>query len=173
VAYRPPEPLGKQHLLAEFTCGEAALDDWLKRYAISAQASETARVYVTTLEDEQTVVGYFAISAAAVDTDEATKRVMAGQPQHRPVPAILLSRLAVDSNHQGHGLGRSLLIDALLRAADAADRVGARVLLVHAKHDEAKSFYMQYDFEESPTDPLHLQLLMKDLRKVLKEAGLT
>jgi hypothetical protein len=42
--------------------------------------------------------------------------------------------------------------------------VGVHVLLVHAKDDEAKAWYMQYGFEESPTDPLHLMMLMKDVR---------
>lgn len=57
------------------------------------------------------------------------------------MPAILLARLAVDREHQGAGLGRSLLQDILLRCVDAAEAIGARVLLVHAKHDTAKAWY--------------------------------
>jgi GNAT superfamily N-acetyltransferase len=172
VAYKQPELLGKHHRFGEFDSGEPALDDWLKKHSISAQASGSARVYVTTLDDGETVVGYYALNAAAVEPESATERVKKGQPAERQVPAILLSRLAVDSGHQGVGLGRALLMDALLRCAEAAEIVGARVLLVHAKHEQAKSFYMQYDFEESPTDPLHLLLLMKDLRATLKSSGL-
>jgi hypothetical protein len=41
-------------------------------------------------------------------------------------------------------------------------------LLVHAKHDEAKDWYMRYDFEESPTDPLHLMMMMKDVAAALR-----
>jgi hypothetical protein len=63
VAYRPPEPLGKHHRLDEFQCGEPALDEWLKRHAPAAQASDSARVFVTTLEDGDTVVGYYALAA--------------------------------------------------------------------------------------------------------------
>lgn len=88
-----------------------------------------------------------------------------------PVPAILLARLAVDRKHQGAGLGRSLLQD-VLRCVDAADAIGARVLLVHAKHEAAKSWYMEYSFEESPTDPLHLTMLMKDVRASLERQGI-
>jgi len=113
---------------------------------------------VTTLEDEQTVVGYFALAAAQVSPAEATARAMKGQPKGRPVPAILFSRLAVDQAHQRNGVGRSLLQDALLRCIQAADAIGVRVLLVHAKHDKAKNWYLQFGFEESATDPLHLQL---------------
>ncbi len=173
MAYRPPEPLEKQHRLEEFDCGEPALDEWLKRHARGAKASGSARVFVTTLGDGETVVGYYALAAAQVAPEEATERARKGQPQTRPVPAILLARLAVDGAHQRAGLGRSLLQDVLLRCLDAADAIGARVLLVHAKHHAAKAWYMQYGFEESPTDPLHLMMLLKDVRALLQRQGFT
>jgi GNAT superfamily N-acetyltransferase len=168
VAYRRPEPLAKQHHLDQFDCGEPALDDWLKRHARDAQASGSARVFVASLEDGENV-----LAAAQVAPDEATDRALKGQPRARPVPAILLARLAVDQTHQRAGLGRSLLQDALLRCLEAAQAIGARVLLVHAKHDAAKAWYLQYGFEESPTDPLHLMMLLKDVRAFLQRQGNT
>lgn len=62
-------------------------------------------------------------------------------------------------------------MDALARTAEAAERVGVRVFLVHALHDAAKAFYMQYGFEESPLDELTLMMLMKDVRMTLRDAG--
>lgn len=172
MAYKRPEPLGKHHCLGQFQCGEPALDEWLKRHARAAHSSESARVFVATLEDGETVVGYYALAAAQVAPEEATARALKGQPRARPGPAILLARLAVDREHQGAGLGRSLLQEVLLRCVEAADAIGARVLLVHTKHDAAKAWYMQYDFEESPTDPLHLTMLMKDVRAFLGRHGI-
>jgi len=61
-----------------------------------------------------------------------------------------------------------LLKDALTRIVSAAGEIGVRAVLVHAKDDDAKAFYQRYDFEPSPTDPLHLFLLIKDLRAALK-----
>ena len=171
MSYRPAEPLGTHHLLNEFDCGEPALDGWLKRHAQSAQASGSARVFVATLEDGETVVGYYALAAAQVSPGDASARALKGQPRSRPSPAILLARLAVDRQHQGVGLGRSLLQDVLLRCVEAAEAIGARVLLVHAKHEGAKSWYLQCGFEESPTDPLHLHMLMKDVRAFLGRHG--
>jgi GNAT superfamily N-acetyltransferase len=171
VAYRPPEPLERRHRLDDFDCGEPALDEWLKRHARGAHASGSARVFVATLEDRETVVGYYALAAAQVGPDDATERALKGQPRTRPVPAILLARLAVDREHQRAGLGRSLLQDVMLRCLDAAEAIGARVLLVHAKHEPAKAWYMQYGFEESPTDPLHLLMLLKDVRALLERHG--
>lgn len=172
MAYQRPEPLGKQHRLDAFECGEPALDEWLRRHARAAQASDSARVFVVTLEDRETVVAYYALAAAQVEPEEATARALKGQPRTRPVPAILLARLAVDRQHQGAGLGRSILQDVLLRCVEAAEAIGARVLLIHAKHEAAKAWYMQLGFEESPTDPLHLLMLLKDIRAFLRRLGI-
>lgn len=173
MGYRRPEPLAKHHRTDQFNGGESSLDEWLARHARGAQSSGSARVYVTTLEDGETVVGYYALAAAHVSPGEATERVLKGQPRSRPVPAILLARLAVDRAHQRAGVGRSLLQDALLRCLEAAQAIGARVLLVHAKHEDAKVWYLQYGFEESPSDPLHLLILLKDARAFLQRRGLT
>ena len=171
MAYRPPAPLEKHHRLDDFDCGEPALNEWLTRHARGAHASGSARVFVTTLEDGESVVGYYALAAAQVAPEAATERALKGQPRTRPVPAVLLARLAVDREHQRAGLGRSLLQDVMLRCLDAAEAIGARVLLVHAKHEAAKAWYSQYGFEESPTDPLHLLMLLKDVRSFLQRQG--
>jgi GNAT superfamily N-acetyltransferase len=109
------------------------------------------------------VRGYYSLAAGSVAPEEASERVRKRQPRYR-IAVILLARLAVDRTLQGRGVGAGLLKDALLRAADAADTIGARALLVHAKDDEARRFYEHFGFEPSPTDPLHLFLVMKDLK---------
>lgn len=168
MSYTRPESLAKRHALEEFECGEPALDEWLKKYARAAQTSGSSRVFVTAT-DGTTVVGYYALAAAVISPEEATERVIKGEPKLRSVPAVLLARLAVDRDHQRAGVGRSLLQDAVLRAFQAAESIGVRALLIHAKHERARAWYGQYGFESSPTDPLHLMLLMKDLRAFAKE----
>jgi predicted N-acetyltransferase YhbS len=91
---------------------------------------------------------------------------MKGLARH-PVPVMVLARLAVDNQHQGKGLGKALLKDALLRTAQAADIAGIRCLLVHAKDDEARRWYESWEFEPSSTDPYHLFLLLKDIKSML------
>ncbi len=77
---------------------------------------------------------------------------------------MILARLAVDLQHQGAGLGTTLLKDALLRTAQAADIAGIRALLVHAKNESARQWYLNWEFEPSPSDAFHLFLLTKDLK---------
>lgn len=170
MPYSRPEPLARHHRIDDFDCGEPALDDWLKRHALGSQAAGSARVFVTT-SDGEAVVGYYALAAASVEAADAPERAAKGQPRHRPLPVVLLARLAVDRGHQGAGLGSSLLRDAMLRTLQAAEAIGIRALLIHAKHERARAWYLRCGFEPSPTDPLHLVLLMKDLRAFVEGAG--
>jgi GNAT superfamily N-acetyltransferase len=165
-----PRKLAAQDDVETFNCGQLDLDDWLRRFAFVNQRAGMATVFVTLFEDK--VVGYYALATGGIDKEKTPDRVARGQPAY-PIPIILLARLAVDSSAQGKGLGRALLKDALSRVAAAADEIGVRALLIHAKDEHAKAFYMQCaEFEPSPTDPLHLFLLMKDLRKVLETQSL-
>jgi len=166
LAYAHPESLRGKHDCDDFRCGDEALDVWLHRYARHAEAAGSARTFVTTSEGR--VVGYYALSAGQVEALEATERLVKGQPQGRPVPVVILARLAVDERHQGKGLGRSLLQDALLRCAAVAEIIGMRAVVAHAT-EEANDFYDRFGFEASPVDPLHRILLMKDLKKLMKE----
>lgn len=158
------EPLAEHHDTGSFDCGKPELTEWLRRYALVNQRARAARTFV--VHRQGRVVGYYALAAASVVHAEAPRRVSKGLARH-PIPVFLLARLAVDLSEQGAGLGGALLKDALLRAAGAAEEIGARALLVHAMDDEARRFYEHFGFEPSPTDPLHLFLLMKDL-----EAGM-
>lgn len=79
---------------------------------------------------------------------------------------MILARLAVDRMHQGKGLGRALLKDALLRTLQAADIAGIRTVLVHVKDEAARQWYESWEFETSPTDPFHLYLMIKDLKAI-------
>jgi GNAT superfamily N-acetyltransferase len=129
--------------------------------------SRSARTYVTTRENR--VVDYYTLAAGSVSREEFPSRVAKGLGKY-PVPIILLARLAVDRTEQGKGLGASLLKDALQRTAQAADLVGCRAVLVHAKDQAAQAFYRKFNFEPYLVDDLHLYLLMKDIQANLGNA---
>jgi GNAT superfamily N-acetyltransferase len=158
------EKLRREHLLEDFECGKEDLNRFLKRQAWNSQQANGAQTYV--LAQGLRVMGYYSLAAGAIRRDEATERVKKGLARH-PVPVVLLARLAVDRSLQGQGVGAALLKNALLRTAKAADTIGARALLVHAKDDNAKAFYEHFTFEPSPSDPYHLLLIMKDLHRLV------
>ena len=159
-----PVLLDKTHDVSAFDCGKEQLNAFLKGFALTNQQGGLARTYVVLTEGR--VVGYYSLAPAGVEPSEAPERVMKGQPRH-PVPCILLARLAVDKTAQGTGLGKLLFRDAMLKALNAHEQIGGRAFLVHAMDEEAKAFYSKYGMLPSPTHPMHLFLLFKDLRSAL------
>jgi len=163
-----PVLLTKAHEIAGFDCGKTPLNDFLIKYALQNQASGGARTYV--LARGIRVIGYYSLAPASIAPEDAPTRVMKGQGRY-PVPVILMARFAVDSREQGKGLGKALFRDALRRALNGAETIGGRAFLVHAKDEEAQAFYLKFGMEESPTNPLHLMLLFKDIRQSLEDAS--
>ncbi|EXJ09714.1 MULTISPECIES: GNAT family N-acetyltransferase [Nitrincola] len=163
--YQPIRKLQPTDSVNGFDSGQTALDQFLKRYALINQKANSAHTYVCCLDDA--VVGFYSLTVGSVDPSSAPERIIKGLARH-PVPVMVLARLAVDQQHQGKGLGKALLKDALLRTAQAADIAGIRCLLVHAKNETARQWYEAWDFENSPTDPYHLFLMLKDLKALLK-----
>jgi len=159
-----PVLLNATHRVDEFDCGSEALNIYLKRFAYMNNQNGSARTYVCLRGNN--VAGYYTLAAGSVAKAESPTRVAKGLANH-PVPVILLARLARDNKERGTGLGPSLLKDALVRIVQAADIIGVRAVLAHAKDEKAKEFYLLYGFEPSPIDSFHLLLLLKDIKKTL------
>lgn len=160
-AYEPVRKLTGADVAESFDCGQPALNQFLQRFALVNQKSNNAQTYVCC--HTGVVVGFYSLAVGSVDPAAAAPRMVKGIPQH-PVPVMILARLSVDLEHQGVGLGKALLKDALKRTAQAADIAGIRALLVHAKDDSARQWYLNWEFEPSASDPFHLFLLMKDIK---------
>jgi GNAT superfamily N-acetyltransferase len=139
----------------------------LVEHAPGADAIGSARTYIVVDEEQDRAVGYYALTVASLEREEATGRASKGMPRH-PIPAMLLARLAVDESVQGQGVGAMLLADAMQRTLLVAGGAGIRLLLVHAVDEEARAFYLHHGFEASPSDPLNLQLLIKDIRATIE-----
>jgi GNAT superfamily N-acetyltransferase len=157
--------LSSRFNVAKFDCGAEALNTFLVRFALANQNAGGASTYVAATEDD--VVGYFSLATAQVEYADAPERLRKGLARH-PIPVILLARLAVDRTWQGKGLGAALLRDALRRTLNAADIVGVRAMMVHAKDEPARQFYEHFDFDPSPIEPLHMFLLVKEIARLAK-----
>jgi GNAT superfamily N-acetyltransferase len=167
--FSPAEPLSAAHVLAGFDCGSIAQSVWLTEHGLQAHRAGLSRVYVVRDLDHSggRVAGYYALAAGSVAPADATPRLTRGAGRYHQ-PVVILTRLGVDRGVQGAGLGRALVVDALRRIATAADVIGVRAVLIHCETEAARDFYLRLaKFEPSPTDPMHLLLLMKDLRRAL------
>jgi len=162
-----PEPLRPDHDLSTFASGEASLDDWLRRRALSNAESGASRTYVVCARDKR-VVAYYALAAGAVAHSAAPGRVRRNMPD--PVPVMVLGRLAVDRGFQGRRLGSALLRDAILRTIQVADVVGIRAILAHAISEDARQFYEARGFMPSPVDRMTLLLPLTAAAKAIVES---
>ncbi len=160
TGYSIPRPISDVDDAATFDSGEPTLDDYLRKRALANHVGGASRCFVTCRDGR--IVGYYALSTGAVSHADCTGKFRRNMPD--PIPVILLSRLAIDRKHQGCGLGEHLLRDAITRSVQVAQDIGVRAILVHALHEQARNFYTRYQFEPSPTEPLHLMLLIKDAK---------
>jgi GNAT superfamily N-acetyltransferase len=152
------------HPVEDFDSGRFELNRYLQRFAWQNQQAGAAQTYVGVVGE--VLVGYYTLAVGHVTLEHAPERMKKGLAKH-PIPIMLLARLAVDRRWQGRGLGSALLRDAMQRTLQAADIAGIRALAVHAKDDQARRFYEHFDFIPSPTDPMHLFVLLKDVRRII------
>jgi GNAT superfamily N-acetyltransferase len=128
----------------------------------------TTRVFVVTQHLDNSVVAYYAWCMAQLEIAASPTRLRKGSGRY-PQPVALLARLGVHTEHEGRGLGTALLVDAITRLVAMSDDLGCRGLLMHAESDEARNFYLHHipELDETPTDGLHLVLLLKDAKRTL------
>ena len=156
---RAPELLTEDHDTDTFDCGNQVLNDWLKRVALKNQTANASRTFVVC--EGVTVVGYYALSSGSIERLQAHKSLSRNMPD--PIPVTILGRLAIDQNYQGQRIGSGLLKDAMLRTLVVSGHIGVKAMLVHALSEEARQFYLQYGFKESPINDMTLMLPVKHI----------
>lgn len=168
MSYRAPEPLGSAHLLDEFECGSSEQTEWLRRFARQSASVGTTKIFVVTEAGSDRVVAYYAWCMAQLAIGDAPARLRKGAGRYAQ-PVALLARLGVDLTHERKGLGAGLLTDVVARVAALSDGIGCRGLVVHAESQTAHDFYLHLvpEFEQSPTDELHLVSMLKDIKRTL------
>ena len=167
-SYLPPALLSIDHVVEAFDCRSHEQTLWLRRHARQSAATGVTRVLVVAPANSTEVVAYYAWCMAGLAVEAAPPRLRKGAWRY-PQPVALLARLGVSIHHERRGLGAGLLQDVVARTAALGREIGCRGLLVHAETPEARDFYRHLipELEPSPTDDLHLVLLMKDILRSL------
>ncbi len=155
------EPLDPQrHDRAAFSCGTIRLDNFLKRTARKHQAGDFTRVRVATDVGNAGILGYYSLNTHSLEGDDLPADLTKKAPRFASNPAVYLSMIAVDRRHQGRGLGRILLADALSRAAAIADQIGLKAVVLDVIDDggpkimeRRRTFYVGMGFRSLPSRP--------------------
>lgn len=162
------EPLSRLHERADFSCGQPALDDFLRSLVSQYEKRRLGKTYVAVRPGETLVLGYYTLASGAVSFDHIPKGAARKLPKH-PVPVALLARLAVERGLQGKGLGAALLADALRRVLALAKQLGIHAVEVDAIDAEAKVFYEKFGFVPLLDNDLHLYLPVATIETVFAE----
>lgn len=160
-----PERIAPHHDVSGFSCGEAVLDDWLRQRALKNEHARASRSYVVCVG--KTVAAYYSLAAGSIEHAFVPSGIRRDMP--RPIPVLILARLAVDARYAGKSIGTALVRDALARTFKVAEEIGVRALLVHARNENPAHFYKRLGFTVSPMDPLVLMLPLKLAGKALQE----
>ena len=161
ASFLPPVLLSSDHGVHGFECRSQEQEMWLRGYAQQPATTGATKVLVVTPTDgTNDFVPYYASCMAAIAVESAPPRLRRGR---------LLARLGVSIHHERRGLGAALLRDVIARTAAVGRQIGCRGLLVHAETPQARDFYRHLipEFEPSPSDELHLVLLLKDILRSL------
>lgn len=161
------ELLTDNHIVDSFDCGDEDKNKFLQKYALQNSKGGLGRTYVAVQPpDDAKIYGYYTISTSAVKFESLPD---ARYLPRYPIPAILIGKLAIDTEAQKQGLGTALLFDALKRAAGVAEEVGIFLVEIKALNEQAKNLYLKFGFEEMSDEPMKLYLGLKKIRKLSKE----
>lgn len=147
-----PSPISENDPTDHFDSGSPVLDKWLAARALRNENSGASRTYV--VREAGQIVAFYSLANGGADHSGAPGRIRRNMPN--PIPVMILTRLAVARTHQGRGLGRALVRDALLRTLQASEIAGIRAVTVHALDKQAAAFYRHLGFSPSIVDELVL-----------------
>lgn len=157
------EPLGDGHDRSQFSCGVEALDRYFRDLAGQDMRRNIATPFVLLRRATRAAAGFYTLANTSISLRELPPDVTKRLPKYPLVPATLLGRLAVDTSHQGKGLGEFILLDALRRSRAASEQVASFAVVVDAKDLRAITFYRNYGFIALPSINQRLFLPMRTI----------
>lgn len=145
MLFRTPIHLTEAHLdsLHSFDCGEQTLNRWLISRAWANETQNISRTYLV-FSEEGDLAGYFSLSSSSICHEITSAAVRRNMP--KPIPTILLTRLAVDVRFQRMCVGSRMLKSAIEIARQSAGLCGAPFVAVHPLNEKVSAFYRRYGF---------------------------
>ena len=166
------EPIGKRHDRKSFDCGDAVMNEFLRKYARQSHDAGGAKTIVAVDDaDGKTILGFYSLAPGALAYADTPELARKGLARH-DVPGFRLARIATDQRLQGKGLGGQLLAMAARRCLRAAAEVGGVVLIIDAKNERAAAWYASYGAVSLADKPLTLVMALAMFEADLREKGL-
>jgi GNAT superfamily N-acetyltransferase len=143
--------LNSGHRKNKFSCGKQMLDNYLHRQANQDIKRKLSACFVIIDHETNLIKGYYTLSNNSIPQKFIPKKFQKRLPKtYSYLPTTLLGRLAVDIRFQGKGIGKLLLIDALIRSYELSKSIGSFAVIVDPLDKDAEMFYNKYGFIELP-----------------------
>lgn len=145
------ESLNSTHKKSDFSCGKEMLDNYLHKQANQDIKRKLSACFVVREEQTESIKGYYTLSNNSIPLKDIPNNIRKKLPKsYTTIPTTLLGRLAIDSNFQGQGLGKLILIDALKRSFELSKTIGSFAVVVDPIDENAERFYIKYGFLKLP-----------------------
>jgi GNAT superfamily N-acetyltransferase len=161
------ERLSRKHRRAEFACGDAAVEGWLRQFALQQQEKQLS-VTTVLVDQHRGVAGYFTLAPGQVDFGELPEKLRKKLPK-RALPVVFLAWLGVSTAHQNQGLGTRLLAQALRDCQTVSHLLPFVAVVIDSRSERGLEWYRQWDFEPVPSQPNRLFLSSMRLEKLVGE----
>ena len=161
------EPISKTHVRDKFSCRKPPLNQYLQRHARQNDVNNISKTFVA-VDEKNVVHGFYTLSAASIEFEELPEDAAKNIPKY-PIPAARIGKFAVDKNSSKQGLGGKLLIDALRRIESTSNKMVIKAVLVDALDEDAKGFWLKYEFIELPQRDLKLFLPIETIQQLFNK----
>lgn len=150
-------PMQESDTEGGFCCGRPALDTFFAKRAWSHEQTHVSRVYVAQQQDVSegtpgAILGFYTLAAKVLERERVRAPLPGSFPRY-PLPVFYIGYFAVSKDHQGRGLGRRLMGDALRRCTEGAQQIGAVGVFLDSLDDESTAFYHRLGFVDILRDP--------------------
>lgn len=165
------EPIAKRHDRTGFDCGDAELNDFLRRYARQGHEQGSAKTFLAIDDaDPAKILGFYSVAPTSLGYERMPETMRRGLARH-DVPGFRLARIATLKTLQGRGLGGQLLLAAGRRCLRAATEAGGVILLIDAKNERAAGWYADYGAVPLKDAPRSLVLPLATIETALHGCG--
>lgn len=138
-----------------FNSGSEPLDRYFHQQVTQDTRRRVTSCFVA-LNKDQHIAGFYTLASSGVVLSDLPASIAKKLPRYPSVPAVRMGRLAVAQTVKVKGLGAALLADALERASRA--EIAAYALVVDAKDQAARDFYLHHGFIALANTPMSLFL---------------
>ena len=140
-------PLGELDNRGGFVCRNPEFTDCLETGAAYDMKARMGLTYLA--RHNKQVVGFMTLAMAHLDMSE---QPTFGIDTYGNIPVLAITALATDSRYERRGVGRYMVNNAMVLAADISKQVACRALYLNS-HPDAVGFYRKLKFKALPHSP--------------------